>query len=82
MQLCCICLAAYADNEELRELPCSHLFHTECVDKWLKINASCPLCKLEIREDRSKLVPNDRNNSSQQNANDEGDVGLTSTGVS
>ncbi|CAO2815323.1 unnamed protein product [Amaranthus hypochondriacus] len=80
--LCCICLAAYVDNEELRELPCSHLFHTECVDKWLKINASCPLCKLEIREDRSKLVPNDRNNISQQNASDEGDIGLTPTSVS
>ncbi|XAR66963.1 hypothetical protein NMG60_11013362 [Bertholletia excelsa] len=45
---CCICLARYADNDELRELPCSHFFHTECVDKWLKINASCPLCKFEI----------------------------------
>ncbi|GMQ06687.1 hypothetical protein CsSME_00051171 [Camellia sinensis var. sinensis] len=46
--VCCICLARYADNDELRELPCSHFFHTECVDKWLKINASCPLCKFEI----------------------------------
>ncbi|KAK2978216.1 hypothetical protein RJ640_024249 [Escallonia rubra] len=45
---CCICLAKYMDNDELRELPCSHFFHTECVDKWLKINASCPLCKFEI----------------------------------
>nr|XP_043626955.1 E3 ubiquitin-protein ligase At1g63170-like [Erigeron canadensis] len=46
--VCCICLAKYADNDLLRELPCSHFFHIECVDKWLKINASCPLCKFEI----------------------------------
>ncbi|KAK4343460.1 hypothetical protein RND71_036554 [Anisodus tanguticus] len=46
--VCCICLAKYEDNNELRELPCSHFFHTQCVDKWLKINASCPLCKSEI----------------------------------
>lgn len=45
---CCICLAKYEDNDELRELPCSHFFHTQCVDKWLKINATCPLCKSEI----------------------------------
>ncbi|KAK6945016.1 Zinc finger, RING-type [Dillenia turbinata] len=46
--VCCICLTRYEDNDELRELPCSHFFHTACVDKWLKINASCPLCKYEV----------------------------------
>nr|GMC65262.1 E3 ubiquitin-protein ligase At1g63170-like [Ipomoea batatas] len=46
--VCCICLSKYEDNDELRELPCSHFFHAQCVDKWLKINASCPLCKFEI----------------------------------
>ncbi|KAI3454050.1 hypothetical protein Pfo_010713 [Paulownia fortunei] len=48
--VCCICLAKYVNNDELRELPCSHFFHKECVDKWLKINASCPLCKAEVGE--------------------------------
>lgn len=47
-QVCCICLSKYLDNDELRELPCGHFFHVECVDKWLKINALCPLCKCEI----------------------------------
>ncbi|CAL9771735.1 unnamed protein product [Musa acuminata subsp. burmannicoides] len=46
--VCCICLAKYVDNEELRELPCSHVFHKDCVDKWLKINALCPLCKIKV----------------------------------
>ncbi|OAY65221.1 E3 ubiquitin-protein ligase RNF13, partial [Ananas comosus] len=47
-QVCCICLGMYVENDELRELPCSHCFHKECVDKWLKINALCPLCKSEV----------------------------------
>jgi len=46
--VCCICLGQYTDGVELRELPCTHHFHVECVDKWLAINASCPLCKHDI----------------------------------
>lgn len=53
LQVCCICLAKYAHNDELRELPCSHCFHKDCVDKWLKINALCPLCKSEIASSSS-----------------------------
>lgn len=45
---CCICLSAYEDGAELRELPCSHHFHCTCIDKWLRINATCPLCKFNI----------------------------------
>ncbi|KAK4388902.1 E3 ubiquitin-protein ligase [Sesamum angolense] len=48
--VCCICLAKYVHNDELREMPCSHFFHKDCVDKWLKINATCPLCKAEVGE--------------------------------
>ncbi|KAL1307272.1 hypothetical protein HN51_049245 [Arachis hypogaea] len=42
---CCICLAKYKDKEEVRQLPCSHVFHLKCVDQWLKIISCCPLCK-------------------------------------
>ncbi|KAJ8748979.1 hypothetical protein K2173_013418 [Erythroxylum novogranatense] len=45
---CCICISAYEDGAELRELPCCHYFHSMCIDKWLYINATCPLCKLNI----------------------------------
>ncbi|XP_059312851.1 E3 ubiquitin-protein ligase At1g63170-like [Lycium ferocissimum] len=45
---CCICLCAYEDGIELRELPCRHHFHAACIDKWLYINATCPLCKFNI----------------------------------
>ncbi|KAF5464192.1 hypothetical protein F2P56_014286 [Juglans regia] len=45
---CCICLSAYDHGAELRELPCNHHFHCSCIDKWLHINATCPLCKFNI----------------------------------
>lgn len=63
--VCCICLASYLDNDELRELPCTHFFHAECVDKWLKINATCPLCKYEIVE-KDETPPTPTNTASPQ----------------
>ncbi|XP_023525203.1 E3 ubiquitin-protein ligase At1g63170-like [Cucurbita pepo subsp. pepo] len=46
---CCICLAKYIDKEDVRQLPCSHVFHLRCVDKWLAIASSCPLCKQQLQ---------------------------------
>ncbi|KAH7851440.1 hypothetical protein Vadar_011617 [Vaccinium darrowii] len=51
---CSICLCAYEDGTELRELPCRHHFHCSCVDKWLRINATCPLCKSNAIRNRDQ----------------------------
>ncbi|XP_071692620.1 E3 ubiquitin protein ligase RIE1 [Rutidosis leptorrhynchoides] len=45
---CCICLSTYEDGTELHSLPCNHHFHAACIVKWLKMNATCPLCKYNI----------------------------------
>ncbi|XP_068658342.1 E3 ubiquitin protein ligase RIE1-like [Aristolochia californica] len=45
---CCICLTQYEDGVELHSLPCNHHFHSGCIIKWLRINATCPLCKYNI----------------------------------
>jgi integrator complex subunit 11 len=45
---CCICLMSYDDGVELHTLPCNHHFHSTCIVKWLKMNATCPLCKYNI----------------------------------
>lgn len=46
---CAICLGDYEEGEEVKTLPCFHMFHTECVDRWLKVNKTCPFCKRSIR---------------------------------
>ncbi|KAL8227878.1 hypothetical protein R6Q57_015462 [Mikania cordata] len=44
--LCAICLCEYRESEMMRMLPdCKHCFHLSCVDAWLKLNASCPVCR-------------------------------------
>jgi Ring finger domain/Zn-finger in Ran binding protein and others len=47
---CNICLEDFVAKDERRTLPCLHGYHKECSDKWLKTNASCPVCKHSIRE--------------------------------
>ncbi|KAF3439951.1 hypothetical protein FNV43_RR18229 [Rhamnella rubrinervis] len=43
---CSICLCEYKDSEMLRMMPeCRHYFHLCCVDAWLKLNGSCPVCR-------------------------------------
>ena len=47
-QSCCICLEKFASGDTRKTLPCLHGFHGECVDRWLRGNASCPVCKHAI----------------------------------
>ena len=44
---CAICLDDFISIEStVRQLPCEHIFHPECVDIFLRDNSSlCPLCK-------------------------------------
>jgi hypothetical protein len=44
---CPICLEDFVSGStKIRELPCGHIFHPECIDSFLGNNSSlCPMCK-------------------------------------
>ncbi|CAI0421619.1 unnamed protein product [Linum tenue] len=43
---CAICLSDYRPKDTLRCIPeCNHCFHALCVDEWLRMTATCPLCR-------------------------------------
>jgi len=46
---CTVCLTEYENGEVTRKLSCSHRFHKDCVDTWLKNNITCPICKKYFR---------------------------------
>jgi hypothetical protein len=45
---CSICLEMYQINEQVSVLPCSHYYHTRCLNEWLKKKEDCPICRIEI----------------------------------
>ena len=45
---CAICLNEMVVGEEARILQCKHLFHKQCVDEWLRVNATCPTCRMSV----------------------------------
>ncbi|XP_072326809.1 E3 ubiquitin-protein ligase Arkadia isoform X1 [Scyliorhinus torazame] len=45
---CTICLSILEEGEDVRRLPCMHLFHQVCVDQWLTTNKKCPICRVDI----------------------------------
>lgn len=45
---CTICLTEYEVSEEVRRLPCMHLFHQGCIDRWLATDKRCPVCRVDV----------------------------------
>jgi hypothetical protein len=53
---CGICLEDYQKGEHKKSLSCPHSFHKECIDRWLKQVASCPICKKEVEMYQAKKM--------------------------
>jgi len=55
---CPICLNDMVTGEQVRLLTCKHSFHRQCVDEWLRVNATCPSCRKSILHDGSTDISN------------------------
>eukprot|EP00931_Biecheleriopsis_adriatica_P030671 TRINITY_DN18060_c0_g1_i1.p1 TRINITY_DN18060_c0_g1~~TRINITY_DN18060_c0_g1_i1.p1 ORF type:complete len:122 (-),score=18.93 TRINITY_DN18060_c0_g1_i1:23-388(-) len=47
-QTCAVCIEVFVAGDTQRVLPCTHVFHPECVDRWLSRRHDCPLCRCSI----------------------------------
>ncbi|KAH0458064.1 hypothetical protein IEQ34_013379 [Dendrobium chrysotoxum] len=49
--LCAICKDEFSLEERANQLPCSHLYHNDCILPWLEIRNTCPVCRYELPTD-------------------------------
>ncbi|KAL2532088.1 RING/U-box superfamily protein [Abeliophyllum distichum] len=51
---CPICLSEFEVNQDVKQMPCNHKFHSDCINKWLGIHGSCPFCRYKMPEEEKK----------------------------
>ncbi|XP_047312669.1 E3 ubiquitin-protein ligase RNF6-like [Impatiens glandulifera] len=44
-EACCICLEDYIHGEDICKLRCNHIYHFDCIKRWLMQKNFCPMCK-------------------------------------
>ncbi|KAE9595966.1 hypothetical protein Lal_00030747 [Lupinus albus] len=69
---CAVCLNEFLDDETLRLIPkCSHVFHPDCIDAWLRTHSTCPVCRANLVQKPGDIpslaiqIPEPRNSESE-----------------
>jgi len=48
---CSVCMDELRLGEEVKRLSCEHCFHAACIAPWLKMHATCPVCRTQLQPD-------------------------------
>jgi hypothetical protein len=57
---CSICLCDMENNDEYFDIKCKHIFHKDCILKWLEeFNYICPICRTELGKSYAHIDTDD-----------------------
>ena len=46
--ICCICTDDLTEDSTVGALECRHYFHSECLQKWVVMSQTCPVCRASL----------------------------------
>ncbi|XP_057658900.1 E3 ubiquitin-protein ligase Iruka isoform X2 [Diorhabda carinulata] len=50
---CSVCWEDFQLCENVRQLPCLHIYHEPCIRPWLELHGTCPICRQNLINDQS-----------------------------
>ncbi|KAK1387283.1 RING-type E3 ubiquitin transferase [Heracleum sosnowskyi] len=48
---CAVCQDDFEKDMVVKQMPCKHVYHSECLLPWLELHNSCPVCRYELPTD-------------------------------
>ncbi|KMZ66230.1 hypothetical protein ZOSMA_2G02400 [Zostera marina] len=57
--ICAICKDEFELRTKVKSLPCKHIYHGCCIQKWLSQNNSCPICRAQLPTVIETVTPNE-----------------------